>query len=105
MDEAMVPTDYLRAGLITDDKLKAIFTKLRKEASCMIFMDCCHSGAPHPTPAGCMRASTRPTPHLPAQGQRRGLHEPPPPRANDQLTRLSSQTRAGISPRLDFPLL
>jgi len=44
MDEAMVPSDYLSAGLIKDDKLKIIFTKLRKEASCMIFMDCCHSG-------------------------------------------------------------
>jgi hypothetical protein len=51
MDEAMVPTDYHRSGLITDDKLKSIFNKLRREASCMIFMDCCHSGerpTPHP---------------------------------------------------------
>lgn len=44
MDEAMVPSDYATAGLLKDDELKEIFTALRKESHCMIFMDCCHSG-------------------------------------------------------------
>lgn len=44
-DEALVPSDYLTAGMITDDWLYAHFVcKLPQSCTCTIITDCCNSG-------------------------------------------------------------
>ena len=44
-DEALVPLDYTRRGLLTDDYLKRIFIDpLRSGVKATILLDCCHSG-------------------------------------------------------------
>ena len=43
-DEALVPSDYRRAGLILDDELNSILTQFPSYTKVRIVMDCCHSG-------------------------------------------------------------
>jgi len=42
MDEAIVPSDYLENGFITDDELSKRFSGIN--ARCLCLFDCCHSG-------------------------------------------------------------
>lgn len=45
MDEALVPTDFARAGLITDDEVMGVLRGLtRKTLKVVCVMDSCHSG-------------------------------------------------------------
>ncbi|NDD83744.1 caspase family protein [bacterium] len=45
MDEVLVPLDYLRAGVITDDWLNAnLVARVPSGATLYAFTDCCHSG-------------------------------------------------------------
>jgi len=43
-DEALVPLDYLEAGLITDDELRGLLQCLKASCKLTIVLDCCHSG-------------------------------------------------------------
>ena len=43
-DEAMVPTNFMTDGLLTDDELRKTLV-FGKGSALMVFMDCCHSGA------------------------------------------------------------
>lgn len=43
-DEVLVPLDYEENGFVTDDLIKYILTKIKKECKCVIVFDCCHSG-------------------------------------------------------------
>lgn len=43
-DEALVPIDYEKAGLITDDVLHDYFSYLPENCKCVCLFDCCHSG-------------------------------------------------------------
>lgn len=42
-DECLVPSDYARAGLITDDILSAIFRSFRPQTRVVCILDACHS--------------------------------------------------------------
>jgi metacaspase-1 len=45
-DEALVPIDYLEAGVIRDDELYEILIKpLKDDVHMLCLMDCCHSGS------------------------------------------------------------
>lgn len=45
MDEAIVPLDYVNAGLITDDALKGyLIDPLPQDSNLFITLDCCNSG-------------------------------------------------------------
>lgn len=43
-DEALVPLDYDKSGVITDDLLHDYFAYLPKDCRCVCLFDCCHSG-------------------------------------------------------------
>lgn len=43
-DEVLVPLDYQKNGMITDDIIKYIFKKINRNLNIMIIFDCCHSG-------------------------------------------------------------
>ena len=43
-DEALVPIDYLEAGLITDDELRGVLQCMKATCKLTIVLDCCHSG-------------------------------------------------------------
>jgi len=43
-DEALVPLDYEKNGVITDDLLHEYLAYLPKECKCICLFDCCHSG-------------------------------------------------------------
>jgi hypothetical protein len=43
-DEALVPIDYEKSGLITDDLLHDYFSYLPKNCRAVCLFDCCHSG-------------------------------------------------------------
>jgi hypothetical protein len=44
-DEALVPVDYNKSGLILDDDLHIIFARYNINTKIIMFMDCCHSGS------------------------------------------------------------
>ena len=44
MDECIVPADYKKAGVITDDILNSIFKYFHKDTKIICIFDCCHSG-------------------------------------------------------------
>lgn len=43
-DECLVPSDYQRAGVITDDTLRKIFKAFNPQTRVTCIFDCCHSG-------------------------------------------------------------
>ncbi len=43
-DESIVPLDYRRAGMITDDQLRGLLTFMKPTSRLSIILDCCHSG-------------------------------------------------------------
>lgn len=43
-DEAFVPSDYKRRGIITDDLFKKIFKIFNEKTKVICVFDCCHSG-------------------------------------------------------------
>jgi hypothetical protein len=43
-DEALVPIDYQKSGLITDDLLHDYFSYLPEKCKAVCLFDCCHSG-------------------------------------------------------------
>lgn len=43
-DECIIPTDYQKNGVITDDLLKKIFRYFYKDTKVICVFDCCHSG-------------------------------------------------------------
>lgn len=43
-DEALVPIDYEKSGLITDDLLHDYLAYLPSHCKCICLIDCCHSG-------------------------------------------------------------
>lgn len=43
-DECLVPLDYNQSGLIPDDELKLIISKLPEGCKMTAILDCCHSG-------------------------------------------------------------
>ena len=44
-DECVCPSDYQTAGIVSDDVLKALFSKFYKSTKITVLMDCCHSGS------------------------------------------------------------
>jgi hypothetical protein len=44
-DECLIPTDYHRAGVITDDLLKRVFRYFHPETNVVFIVDACHSGS------------------------------------------------------------
>jgi hypothetical protein len=44
LDECIVPSDYEKKGVISDDVLKQILCKFYKETNVTCIFDCCHSG-------------------------------------------------------------
>jgi metacaspase-1 len=44
-DEALVPLDYHREGLITDDQLRGLLTFMNPNSHLTVIFDCCHSGS------------------------------------------------------------
>lgn len=44
MDEVIVPLDYEKSGIITDDTLHQLLQYLPIQTKCICFFDCCHSG-------------------------------------------------------------
>ena len=44
MDEVLIPLDYEKNGIITDDTLHNILCRIPKQSKCICFFDCCHSG-------------------------------------------------------------
>lgn len=45
LDECLVPTDYQRAGVITDDLIKRVFRYFRSDVHVIFICDACHSGS------------------------------------------------------------
>ena len=45
LDECLVPTDYRRAGVITDDLLKRVFRCFHADVNVVFICDACHSGS------------------------------------------------------------
>lgn len=45
LDEGLVPTDYKKTGIITDDILISIFKKFNPKTRILCIFDCCHSGS------------------------------------------------------------
>lgn len=45
LDEGLVPTDYKKYGIITDDTLINIFKKFNPKTRILCIFDCCHSGS------------------------------------------------------------
>jgi len=43
-DECIVPADYKRAGVITDDTIKLLLNMFHKNTKVICVFDCCHSG-------------------------------------------------------------
>ena len=43
-DECIVPSDYKRSGLITDDTLKKVLVSFNPSTRLFLVFDCCHSG-------------------------------------------------------------
>lgn len=43
-DETLVPLDYQRAGMITDDDIRAILSLVGQNKRITMVLDCCHSG-------------------------------------------------------------
>lgn len=43
-DEALLPHDYLTAGLLPDDQLRALYAQFDPAIQLVLIMDCCHSG-------------------------------------------------------------
>jgi len=43
-DECLVPLDYEKAGVITDDQLSGLFTFMNPNSKMIAILDCCHSG-------------------------------------------------------------
>ena len=43
-DEMIVPMDFRTSGIIVDDDLHVILTKLNSNTKCIMIFDCCHSG-------------------------------------------------------------
>lgn len=43
-DECIVPSDYYRSGVITDDLLKRVLRQFNKNTNVVCVFDCCHSG-------------------------------------------------------------
>lgn len=43
-DECLVPSDYNKAGVISDDIINTIFTKINPKTKVVCVFDCCHSG-------------------------------------------------------------
>jgi len=44
-DECLVPLDYQKAGMISDDQLSGLFTFMNPNAKMVAVLDCCHSGS------------------------------------------------------------
>ena len=44
MDEVIVPLDYNKSGIISDDTLHQLLQYLPAQTKCICFFDCCHSG-------------------------------------------------------------
>ena len=44
-DECLVPYDYQKAGMLTDDKLKILYDRFPRTGNLTLVMDCCHSGS------------------------------------------------------------
>lgn len=44
LDEALVPSDFRRNGLIRDDKLNTLFQEFHPDTKVVCVFDCCHSG-------------------------------------------------------------
>lgn len=44
-DECLVPLDYITRGVITDDWIMSVVSRIPKDVEVRIFMDCCHSGS------------------------------------------------------------
>ena len=43
-DECILPSDYKKSGVITDDVLKSVFKYFHKDTKVVCVFDCCHSG-------------------------------------------------------------
>ena len=44
-DECIVPSDYKRSGLITDDMMRKAFSTFNPSTKLFLVFDCCHSGS------------------------------------------------------------
>jgi hypothetical protein len=44
LDETILPVDYNTRGVITDDLLFHMLTRIHSRTKCTVLMDCCHSG-------------------------------------------------------------
>ena len=44
MDETLVPLDYHKAGMLTDDQLRGFLAFLKPHSKLTVVLDCCHSG-------------------------------------------------------------
>tara|TARA_B100000683_G_scaffold249442_1_gene263575 strand:- start:6 stop:746 length:741 start_codon:yes stop_codon:yes gene_type:complete len=44
-DECLIPTDYQRAGVISDDLLKRVFSYFHPNTNVIFIVDACHSGS------------------------------------------------------------
>ena len=44
LDEALVPSDFRRNGLIRDDKINTLFQEFHPDTKVLCVFDCCHSG-------------------------------------------------------------
>tara|TARA_Y100000389_G_scaffold193388_1_gene222100 strand:- start:111 stop:980 length:870 start_codon:yes stop_codon:yes gene_type:complete len=45
MDECIVPSDYKRSGVISDDSIYEALNCFHPDTNVMVFFDCCHSGS------------------------------------------------------------
>lgn len=45
LDECLVPSDYTKAGLISDDTLCTVLQRINPKTRVFCLMDCCHSGS------------------------------------------------------------
>lgn len=43
-DESLVPLDYNKAGMLTDDQLRGLLTFMSPRSKMTVVLDCCHSG-------------------------------------------------------------
>jgi len=45
LDECIVPSDFKRSGVISDDTIHNVLKSFHPDTNVMVFFDCCHSGS------------------------------------------------------------